>query len=45
MRWDRVREMTYPDGEALTYSYQPNLLLDGIRSQPARASPTTQSVI
>ena len=29
---DRVREMTYPDDEALTYSYQPNLLLDGIRS-------------
>ena len=29
---DRVREMTYPDGEALTYSYQPNLLLDGIQS-------------
>ena len=29
---DRAREMTYPDGEALTYSYQPNLLLDGIRS-------------
>ena len=29
---DRVREMTYPDGEALTYSYQANLLLDGIRS-------------
>ena len=29
---DRVREMIYPDGEALTYSYQPNLLLDGIQS-------------
>ena len=29
---DRAREMTYPDGEALTYSYQANLLLDGIRS-------------
>ena len=29
---DRVREMTYPDGEALTYSYQANLLLDGIQS-------------
>ena len=29
---DRAREMTYPDGEALTYSYQPNLLLDGIQS-------------
>ena len=24
--------MTYPDGEALTYSYQANLLLDGIQS-------------
>ena len=29
---DRVREMTYPDNETLTYSYQPNLLLDGIHS-------------
>ena len=29
---DRAREMTYPDGEALTYSYQANLLLDGIQS-------------
>ena len=29
---DRVREMTYPDNETLTYSYQTNLLLDGIRS-------------
>ena len=29
---DRVREMTYPDNETLTYSYQPNLLLDGISS-------------
>ena len=29
---DRVREMTYPDDETLTYSYQPNLLLDGIQS-------------
>ena len=29
---DRVREMTYPDDEALTYSYQANLLLDGIQS-------------
>ena len=29
---DRVRGMTYPDGEALTYSYQANLLLDGIQS-------------
>ena len=24
--------MTYPDGEALTYSYQDNLLLDGVQS-------------
>ena len=29
---DRVREMTYPDGEALTYSYQANTLLDRIQS-------------
>ena len=29
---DRVREMTYPDNETLTYSYQANLLLDGIQS-------------
>ena len=29
---DRVREMTYPDNETLTYSYQPNTLLDGIQS-------------
>ena len=28
---DRVREMTYPDNETLTYSYQPNTLLDGIQ--------------
>ena len=29
---DRVRETTYPDNETLTYSYQANLLLDGIQS-------------
>ena len=29
---DRVRKMTYPDNESLTYSYQPNTLLDGIQS-------------
>ena len=29
---DRVRKTTYPDNEALTYSYQPNLRLDRIRS-------------
>ncbi len=29
---DRVRKMTYPDDEALTYSYQANLRLDRIRS-------------
>ena len=29
---DRVREMTYPDNETLTYSYQANLLLDRIQS-------------
>ncbi len=29
---DRVRKMTYPDNEALTYSYQTNLRLDRIRS-------------
>ena len=29
---DRVREMTYPDNETLTYSYQANLRLDRIRS-------------
>ena len=30
---DRVRGMTYPDDETLTYSYQANLLLDGIQSR------------
>ena len=29
---DRVREMTYPDNETLTYSYQANTLLDRIQS-------------
>ena len=29
---DRVREMTYPDNETLTYSYQTNLRLDRIQS-------------
>ncbi len=29
---DRVRKMTYPDGEALAYSYQANTLLDRIQS-------------
>ncbi len=29
---DRVRGMTYPDNETLTYSYQANTLLDGIQS-------------
>ena len=43
---DRVREMTYPDGEALTYSYQPNLLLDGIQlvhRQISISSPTSST--
>ena len=29
---DRAREMTYPDNETLTYSYQTNTFLDGIKS-------------
>ena len=32
MRWIGSVKMTYPDNETLTYSYQPNTLLDGIQS-------------